>query len=162
MAAPERECWIDAMTAALELARLSAEEDEVPVGALVVRSQTGEIVGRGRDRKMALHDPTAHAEIAAMREAAGHLGDWRLEGCTLVVTLEPCPMCAGAAIMARVDRIVYGAANPKFGALETNLNLATAARWNHLPAITGGVMAEECGSVLTQYFRAKRDSSGKE
>jgi tRNA(adenine34) deaminase len=144
------------MVEALRLARLSAEEDEVPVGAVVLHLPTGEIIGRGRDQKMTLHDPTAHAEITAMREAAAHLGDWRLEGCALVVTLEPCPMCAGAAIMARIDAIVYGAENPKFGATGSLFNLPSAARWNHSLRVDGGVMAEECGAALKDYFRGKR------
>lgn len=144
------------MGAALALARQSAAEDEVPVGAVVVRLSDGEIIGRGRDRKMALHDPTAHAEITALREAAAHRGDWRLEGCALVVTLEPCPMCAGAAIMARIDSIVYGAANPKFGAAGTRMDVPGGAVWNHRVRVHGGVMADECGSILTNYFRAKR------
>lgn len=148
--------WTAAMEEALALARDSAAEDEVPVGAVVVRIADGAIIGRGRDRKMALHDPTAHAEISAMREAAAALGDWRLEGCALVVTLEPCPMCAGAAIMARIDRIIYGADNAKFGATGTLVNLPADARWNHHVQVEGGIMAEECGAVLKEYFRLKR------
>ncbi len=154
--------WIAPMQEALELARESAGEDEVPVGAVVVRVSDGTIIGRGRDRKMALHDPTAHAEITAMREAAAALGDWRLEGCALVVTLEPCPMCAGAAIMARIDAIIYGADNPKFGATGTLVNLPADARWNHLVRVEGGVLADECGAVLKDYFRAKRGRSAGE
>lgn len=146
----------EAMVEALRLAHLSADEDEVPVGAVVVMSETGAIVGRGRDRKMLQADPTAHAEILAMREAAQTLGDWRLEGCTLVVTLEPCPMCAGAAIMARVDAVVFGATNPKFGAMGSRVDIQSNASWNHRLPVTGGVMAEECGRVLTDYFRLKR------
>lgn len=144
------------MREALALAAESAAEDEVPVGAVVVKLDTGEIIGRGRDRKMILHDPTAHAEIIAMREAAAHLGDWRLEGCALVVTLEPCPMCAGAAIMGRIDAIIYGADNPKFGATGSLLDLPACARWNHSVRIEGGILAEQCGAVLKGYFRAKR------
>lgn len=148
--------WSIAMREALALAAESAAEDEVPVGAVVVKLDSGEIIGRGRDRKMVLRDPTAHAEIFAMREAAAHLGDWRLAGCVLVVTLEPCPMCAGAAIMARIDAIVYGAENPKFGAAGTLLNLPVDARWNHKVSVRGGVLKDECGAVLKDYFRAKR------
>ena len=148
---------IDAgMAEALRLAVASAAEDEVPVGAVVIRTETGEMIGRGRDRKMVLNDPTAHAEILAMREAAAALGDWRLEGCTLIVTLEPCPMCAGAAIMARLDGVVFGASNPKFGATGSLVDLPADARWNHKLPVRGGVMAEECGRVLSEYFRAKR------
>lgn len=152
---PEQE--LVAMAEALRLARESAAQDEVPVGAVVVLTETGEIIGRGRDCKMVQHDPTAHAEILAMREAAAHLGDWRLEGCTLVVTLEPCPMCAGASIMARLDAVVFGATNPKFGATGTQVHLPDAARWNHKLEVRGGVMAAECGQVLSGYFRGKRE-----
>lgn len=148
-----------AMDEALRLAQLSADEDEVPVGAVVVMTATGVIVGRGRDRKMVLADPTAHAEVLAMREAAQTLGDWRLEGCTLVVTLEPCPMCAGAAIMARVDAVVFGATNPKFGAMGSRVDIQSDASWNHKLPVTGGVMAENCGRILTDYFRQKRKQS---
>jgi len=153
---------ITVMHEALNLARQSAAEDEVPVGAVVIKSDTGEIIGRGRDRKMALADPTAHAEILAMREAAAALGDWRLEGCTLVVTLEPCPMCAGAAIMARIDAIIYGADNPKFGATGSLCNIPVDARWNHSLRLEKGLLAEECGAVLKDYFRDKRRSSSGE
>lgn len=152
----------EAMAEALRLAEESAAEDEVPVGAVVMCTATGEVIGRGRDRKMVLHDPTAHAEILAMREAAAHLQDWRLEGCTLVVTLEPCPMCAGAAIMARIDEIVFGAHNPKFGATGTQVHLPDVARWNHAVAVRGGILAEECGAVLSGYFRAKRRKAAGE
>ena len=151
-----------AMGVALDLARQSAAEDEVPVGAVVILTATGEVVGRGRDRKMVLNDPTAHAEVLAMREAADRLGDWRLEGCTLVVTLEPCPMCAGAAIMARVDSIVFGATNPKFGSVGTLINMPGLARWNHEVQVHGGLRAEECGEVLSAYFRAKRRGTAGE
>lgn len=145
-----------AMKEALRLAADSAAEDEVPVGAVLVRNSDGEIIGRGRDRKMTLNDPTAHAEILAMREAAAALGDWRLEGCVLVVTLEPCPMCAGAAIMARIDAVVYGATNPKFGATGSLVDMPRAASWNHSLAVSGGLMAEECGAILKEYFKRKR------
>jgi len=150
------------MHLALDLARQSAAEDEVPVGAVVIKSDTGEILGRGRDRKMALADPTAHAEILAMREAAAALGDWRLEGCILVVTLEPCPMCAGAAIMARIDAIIYGADNPKFGATGSLCNIPADTRWNHTLRLEKGLLAEECGTILKDYFRAKRRSPSGE
>lgn len=148
--------WHDPMREALTLAAESAAEDEVPVGAVVVKIDTGEIIGRGRDRKMVLRDPTAHAEIMAMREAAAHLGDWRLEGCALVVSLEPCPMCAGAAIMARIDVIIYGAENAKFGSTGTLVNLPACARWNHAVTVEGGILADACGAVLKEYFRSKR------
>lgn len=148
--------WHAPMREALILGAESAAEDEVPVGAVVVKMDTGEIIGRGRDRKMALRDPTAHAEILALREAAAHMDDWRLEGCALVVTLEPCPMCAGAAIMARISTIIYGANNMKFGSTGTLMNLPACARWNHIVTVEGGVLANDCGAMLKDYFRLKR------
>lgn len=151
-----------AMAEALRLAHVAAQEDEVPVGAVVVRTATGEIIGRGRDQKMRLADPTAHAEILAMREAAAHLGDWRLEGCTLVVTLEPCPMCAGGAIMARLDGVVFGASNPKFGATGSLADVPSIAGWNHRLPVKGGLLAQECGQVLSDYFRARRGQRPRE
>src|SRR5687768_3996632 len=133
------------MCEALELAREAARHNEVPVGAVVVREN--EIIGRGRERKIEQSDPTAHAEILALKEAAQYSGDWRLEDCTLVVTLEPCPMCAGAALLARVPRIVYGAKNIKFGAVETHVPLLAYPNWNHEVQTTAGVLAEECAAV---------------
>ena len=132
----------DFMREALELARRAAAEDEVPVGAVVARG--AELLGRGRDRKIAL-------------AAARALGDWRLEGCALYVTLEPCPMCAGAILLARVDRLVYGAPNHKFGALGTITDLlAEEHAWNHRVEVVSGCLAEECAELLQSYFAAKR------
>jgi tRNA(adenine34) deaminase len=113
-------------------------------------------VGRGRDRRLELTDPTAHAEILAMRAAATTLGDWRLEGCALYVTLEPCPMCAGAALLARIPLIVYGADNAKFGAVETHTALLDYGGWNHRVDTRGGVLAEESAALLREYFARKR------
>jgi tRNA(adenine34) deaminase len=147
------------MRAALRMAREAAAADEVPVGAVVVRA--GEVIACARERKVELSDPTAHAEILALREAARVCGDWRLEDCALVATLEPCPMCAGAALLARVPLLVYGAPNEKFGAIVTHVTLLEYARWNHAVETVGGVLADECGSVLREYFAAKRGNAPK-
>lgn len=152
----EAERYVGWMREALIEAEAAAAADEVPVGALVVHQD--KVIGRGHDRKVELSDPTAHAEILAMREAAVHLGDWRLEECTLVVTLEPCPMCAGAALLARLPTIIYGARNPKFGATETQLPLLAHPGWNHRVQTFGGVLEPECGQVLREYFRRKREA----
>lgn len=144
------------MRLALELARESETADEVPVGAVVVRISDGMILGRGRDRKVEFSDPTAHAEILAMREAAVALGDWRLIGCALVVTLEPCAMCAGASLLARIPLLVYGATNPKFGAICTQMQILNHDGWNHRVHVIPGVLSAECGQILSGYFGRKR------
>ncbi len=145
------------MTEALALARQAASQDEVPVGAVVIHD--GKIIGRGHNRRESDDDPTAHAEIFAIREAAKALGDWRLVGCTLVVTLEPCPMCLAASQLARVEKIVYGAADPKGGALSLGYKLNEDARTNHRFPVEH-VETPECGAVLKEFFSAKRKSSG--
>jgi tRNA(adenine34) deaminase len=127
---------------------------DVPIGAVVVRE--GRIIARGRNRREADRDPTAHAELLALREAARHVGGWRLSGCTLYVTLEPCPMCAGALIQARVDRLVYGAPDPKAGAAGGVVDLLRDVRFNHAVAVTGGVCGGECGDLLRRFFSALR------
>jgi tRNA(adenine34) deaminase len=142
------------MSAALELAREAARRGEVPVGAIVVRA--GEVLGRGFNRREQTGDPLAHAELLALREAAQATGHWRLEACTLYVTLEPCPMCAGATVNARLGRLVYGARDPKAGAVETLYQLPTDPRLNHWVEVEGGVRAEECAAALTDFFRALR------
>ena len=142
------------MREALALAREAADADEVPVGAVVVRA--GEIMATGRDRKIVLTDPTAHAEMLAVREAAVVIGDWRLEDCALFVTLEPCAMCAGAVLLARIPLLVYGASNAKFGAVETHARLLCAPQWNHSVKTVGGILADECGALLSSFFGAKR------
>lgn len=143
------------MRIALALARDAAEADEVPVGAIVV-SPEGEIVGRARDQRIAAADPTAHAEILALREAGKVLGDWRLEGCELYVTLEPCPMCAGALVLARIRRLVYGADSPKSGAVKTHTRLLEIETFNHQVEVRSGVLADEASALLSQYFQSKR------
>ena len=144
------------MALALALARDAADADEVPVGAVVVRLSDGTVVGRGRERKVEMSDPTAHAEVLALRDAARALGDWRLEGHALGVTLEPCLMCAGAALLARVELVVFGASNPKFGAMGGLADPLSAPGWNHRVRVEGGVMAGECAALLKSYFAAKR------
>jgi tRNA(adenine34) deaminase len=142
------------MREALDQARIATAEDEVPVGAVVVSGET--VVGRGRDQRMALRDPTAHAEVLALREAARRLGDWRLEGCEVFVTLEPCAMCAGAILLARIEALYFGAPNPKFGAVGARLNVLADPGWNHRVRVVGGVLADECARLLGDYFHAKR------
>lgn len=142
------------MRVALREAEQAAEEEETPVGAVIVHQ--GQIIGRGHNQRERLSDPTAHAEVIALTAAAAHLQTWRLNECTLYVTLEPCPMCAGALTQARVSRLVYGAADPKAGACGTLFRLHDDPRLNHrFPAI-GGVLGDECGELLTAFFRGKR------
>ena len=142
------------MAEALAEARRAAAEGEVPIGAVLVVE--GQIAGRGRNARERLRDPTAHAEILALQEAARTLGRWRLTGSTMYATLEPCPMCAGALVNARVDRLVYGVADPKAGAVDTLFDIVRDARLNHRVAVTSGVLAEECGAMLREFFRERR------
>ncbi|MBN8476146.1 tRNA adenosine(34) deaminase TadA [Sulfuritalea sp.] len=142
------------MGLALDLAREAGALGEVPVGAVVVLE--GEVVGRGFNRPIDRHDPTAHAEVMALRDAASRLGNYRLPGCTLYVTLEPCVMCAGAIMHARVAQVVFGARDPKTGAAGSVVDLFAEARLNHHATITGGVLADDCGSLLSSFFAARR------
>jgi tRNA(adenine34) deaminase len=142
------------MREAIAEAMLAGASDEVPVGAVVIRD--GSVVGRGRNRRESDRDPTAHAEILALREAARTVGAWHLVDCTLVVTQEPCPMCAGAVVNARIDRLVYGCDNPKAGAVRTLHRLVDDPRLNHRAAVTGGVLATECGALLSEFFKRLR------
>ena len=144
----------DFMSVALTLATAASAAGEVPVGAVVVRA--GEIIGAGFNAPISLHDPSAHAEIRAMREAAGLIENYRLTGCTLYVTLEPCAMCAGAIQHARVARVVFGAADPKTGACGSVVNLFAEPQLNHHTHVEGGVLAQECGELLTKFFRERR------
>ena len=144
----------DWMLLALREAEKALEMDEVPVGAVVVFE--GRIIGRGHNLRERLCDPTAHAEMIALTAAAAAVGNWRLEGATMYVTLEPCPMCAGALVNARVKRLVFGAADPKAGACGTLMNVVDDPRLNHRVEVVAGVLGEEGGSLLTSYFRAKR------
>lgn len=145
------------MQAALELARQAADEGEVPVGAVVVRD--GIVIAGGRNRRETGRHALAHAEIEAIDGACRSLGGWRLGGCTLYVTLEPCPMCAGAIINSRIERVVYGTADPKAGSCGSVVNLF-ALPYNHRPALTAGVLQPECAGILTDFFRRLR-SAGK-
>jgi len=142
------------MRESLAFARIAYAEQEVPVGAVVVRD--GHILGRGRNRRERLADPTHHAEIEAIREAAREGGTWRLDGAVLYATVEPCPMCAGAAVNARIARIVYGCADPKAGYCGTLGDVPRDTRLNHRCAVEGGLLAEESAALLQQFFRAKR------
>jgi len=142
------------MREALSLAQQAAAAGEVPVGAVVVKD--GQIVGRGSNAPISKHDPTAHAEIAAMRDAAQRLGNYRLVGCELFVTLEPCVMCVGAMFHARIARVVYGARDPKTGAAGSVVDLYSEERLNHHATIEGGLLAEECGKVLSDFFAMRR------
>lgn len=146
------------MTLALQEAEAAAAEDEVPVGAVIVHA--GRVVAAAHNQRERLRDPTAHAEMIAVTQAAESLGSWRLENCTLYVTLEPCPMCAGAVIQARIPRVVYGADDPKGGAVRSLYRLLEDARLNHRCEIRGGVLADRCGAVLSEFFRRQR-SLGK-
>lgn len=142
------------MRAALREALAAYDAGEVPVGAVVVRGST--IVGRGYNQREALCDPTAHAEMIAITAAASSVGDWRLNECTLYVTLEPCTMCAGAIVLARLGQLVFGATDPKAGACGTLYDIPTDARLNHQVEVIGGVLADECGQILTQFFAEQR------
>ena len=142
------------MREALAFARIAFSEQEVPVGAVVVRDSR--MIGRGRNRREALHDPTHHAEIEAIREAAAAAGSWHLDGATLYVTLEPCPMCAGAAVNARLTRVVFGCADPKAGYCGTLGNIPQDERLNHRCAVEGGLLADESAELLRLFFRARR------
>lgn len=147
----EAERWI---RRALELARAAAAAGDVPVGAVIVRA--GEALAEGRNEREASGDPTAHAEIVAIRRAAERIGRWRLDETVLYVTLEPCAMCAGAIACARIPVVVYGADDPKAGALVSRYRVGVDGRWNHVARFRGGVLADECGGVLTDFFRRRR------
>lgn len=142
------------MQLALQLADLAAQAGEVPVGAIVVKD--GMVIGRGSNSPIGMHDPTAHAEIAAMRDAAQHLGNYRLVDCTLYVTLEPCAMCTGAIQHARIAKLVYGAGDPKTGACGSVVNLMAEPKLNHHTEVIGGVLAEKCGAILSTFFKQRR------
>jgi tRNA(adenine34) deaminase len=143
----------------IELARQAARQHEVPVGAVIVRGD--ELIAEGWNRRERDHDPTAHAEIVAITAAARQLGDWRLEGCELYVSLEPCPMCAGAILQARLPRVVYGARDPKAGGVVSLFRLLDDPRLNHRCQLLGGVLAAECGRLLTEFFRLQRAAGKK-
>ena len=143
------------MRAALQEAKKAAAAGEVPVGAVVV-SSSGEILSRAHNRPVIDNDPTSHAEILALRKAAKKVGNYRLPGSRLVVTIEPCPMCAGAAILARVSEIVYGADDPKAGAVRSLYRIASDSRLNHRARVISGILHDECAALLTEFFRIRR------
>jgi tRNA(adenine34) deaminase len=143
------------MRAAIEQAVMAGQRDDVPVGAVVL-DPTGTIVGRGHNVREATGDPTGHAEIVALRAAAAALGQWHLDGCTLVVTLEPCAMCAGAVVLSRVARLVYGADDPKAGAVGSLWDVVRDRRLNHRAEVVTGVLAAECAELLHDFFRSRR------
>lgn len=151
MSTPSDQDW---MRHALNLAAQAAAEGEVPVGAVLV--QDGELVAEGWNRPIGLHDPSAHAEMLAMRAAAAYLGNYRLAGTTLYVTLEPCVMCAGAIVHARIGRLVFGARDPKAGAVDSVYDVIARPRLNHVVQWQGGVLEEECSGILREFFRARR------
>lgn len=142
------------MQAALREAQQAMAEDEVPVGAIVVAD--GDVIAAAHNGRETLRDPTAHAEMIAITQAASALSSWRLTGCTLYVTLEPCPMCAGAIVQARVPTVVYGATDPKAGAVDSLYNLLADERLNHQAEVHSGILAEDCGEILRRFFRARR------
>jgi tRNA(adenine34) deaminase len=145
----------EAMRAALAEARRSLESGDVPVGAVVLDA-TGEVIGRGHNIRERDGDPTGHAELVAVRAAAAAVGEWRLAGCTLVVTLEPCTMCAGAIVLARLDRLVFGAFDPKAGAVGSLWDVVRDRRLNHRPEVVRGVLAEGCTGLLDDFFAHQR------
>lgn len=151
MTHPEDERY---MRLAIEQARLARAAGEVPVGAVVVRA--GEVIGAGWNRPISTHDPTAHAEVMALREAARRLGNYRLPGCSLYVTLEPCTLCTGAIFHARIARVVYGARDPKTGMAGSVLDLYAEPRLNHHAEIIGGLLAAECGALVSEFFAQRR------
>ena len=147
--------FVPAMRLALEEARKASEDGEIPVGAVIIDA-SGKVIGTGRNDREHSADPTGHAEINAMRAAAASLGTWRLPGCTLVVTLEPCTMCAGASVQARLDRVVYGAVDPKAGAVGSLWDVVRDRRLNHRPEVIAELMADECAAPLIEFFAHRR------
>jgi tRNA(adenine34) deaminase len=147
--------WVDPMREALAEARSAPDTGDVPIGAVVLDAD-GKVVGRGRNQREASADPTAHAEVLALREAAASRGEWRLDGCTLVVTLEPCTMCAGAAVLSRVDRVVFGAYDDKAGAVGSLWDVVRDRRLNHRPEVISGILADECTLMLQEFFATHR------
>jgi tRNA(adenine34) deaminase len=143
------------MRAALDEARLAPASGDVPIGAVVLDAE-GSVIGRGHNVRERDGDPTGHAELVAIRAAATAAGEWRLSGCTLAVTLEPCTMCAGAIVLARLDRLVFGAYDPKAGAVGSLWDVVRDRRLNHRPEVVGGVLADECAAVLDDFFARQR------
>lgn len=155
---PRHPFHVHHMEMALEEAEAAAREDEVPIGAVIVSAQRG-VIARAHNQREQLQDPTAHAEMIAITQAAQALRSWRLEDCFLYVTLEPCPMCAGAIVLARLPLVVYGAADPKAGACHTLYQITSDPRLNHRAQVIGGVLADRCSAILSDFFAAKRRSN---
>ena len=147
------------MNEALKLAKEAYDIDEVPIGAVIVHK--GEIIGRGYNKRNSLANPLGHAEIIAINEAAGYLKDWRIEECTMYVTVEPCPMCSGAIVQARIPRVVFGARNKKAGCAGSVINLLQIDALNHQVDITEGVLQEECSSIMTEFFKRFRKKAAE-
>ena len=146
-----------AMEIALDRARAAGASGEIPIGAVVI-GPAGDVLAAAGNAREARHDPTAHAEVLALREAAESRGSWRLDGCTLVVTLEPCPMCAGAVVMSRIDRLVFGAWNDEYGAAGSRWDLVRDRRLNHRAEVTGGVREADCSAILREFMAAQRSA----
>jgi len=142
------------MRMAVEAAKIAEENGDVPIGAVIVKD--GKIIGRAYNQREQLQDPTAHAEIIALTQAAAAVENWHLNGCTIYVTLEPCPMCAGALVLSRMDRLVYGCDDPKTGAVKSLYNIVQDSRLNHRVEVTSGVLADECSALLTEFFQKRR------
>ena len=153
---PGHPLHVQTMAHALREAEAAFAEDEVPVGAVILHLETGQLVAAAHNQRERLQDPTAHAELVAMTQAAKAVGSWRLDKCALYVTLEPCPMCAGGVVNARLPLVVYGCPDPKAGACDTLFRLASDPRLNHRARVVGGVRADECADILGRFFRAKR------
>lgn len=149
---------LDAMSVAIDEARAGAAEGEIPIGAVVI-GPDGAVIARAHNRREGSHDPTAHAEVLALREAAARLGRWRLDDCTMVVTMEPCPMCAGAVVMSRLSRLVFGAWNDEYGAAGSRWDIVRDRRLNHRAEVVGGVRADECGAIVTEFMSAHRPAA---
>lgn len=156
---PPLNSWTDLMRVALDEARQAIEHDDVPVGAVVARAHSGEVLARRHNERELTGDPTAHAELLALRDAAGAAGRWRLDDCVLVVTLEPCPMCAGAVWASRIATVVYGAADPKAGAAGSLYNLAADPRLNHTTEVVTGVEHEAGAAILRDFFASRRSEA---
>lgn len=146
------------MRRAIDAAMIAEENGDVPIGAVIVHQN--QVIGRAWNQREQLHDPTAHAEIIALTQAASSIGSWRLHGCTIYVTLEPCPMCAGALVLGRLDRLVYGCPDPKTGACGSLYDIVRDERLNHRLEVTSGVLADECAALLQAFFRQRRNNGG--
>jgi len=148
------------MRIAIDQAKIAEENDDVPIGAVIVYKD--QIIGKAYNQKEQLKDPTAHAEIIALTQAAAYMQTWRLNDCTMYVTLEPCPMCAGALVLARIDRLVYGCDDPKTGAVKSLYNIVQDERLNHRLDVNGGVLADECAELLQRFFQKRREQNSEQ